>query len=94
MNTSKGGVASAWMQYGLKTCPECQKAPKALEAAGHFIAFRDVRAMPLSEAELEELIVAFGDTLVDRNTNDYRALSDWLKNSEAEEQIPKWLHVR
>ncbi|PLS21002.1 arsenate reductase family protein [Neptunicoccus cionae] len=75
------------MIYGLETCPECQKARKALEAAGHDIAFRDVRAEPLSEAELEELIVEFGDNLVDRNTNDYRALSDWLKNSEAEAQI-------
>lgn len=75
------------MIYGLSTCAVCQKARKALEGAGRQVSFRDVRAEPLSEAELDELIAEFGDRLVDRTTNDYRALSDWLKNSEAEAQI-------
>lgn len=73
--------------YGLSTCSICQKASKGLEAAGKDVSFRDIRAEPLSEAELGELIVEFGDRLVDRSTNDYRALNDWLKNSEAEAQI-------
>lgn len=73
--------------YGLSTCSICQKAQKALGAAGHKISFRDVRAEPLSEAELAELIVEFGDRLVDQKSNDYRGLNDWLKNSEAEAQI-------
>ena len=73
--------------YGLSTCSVCQKARKALEAAGKNINFRDIRADPLSEAELAALIVEFGDRLVDRKSNDYRALNDWLKNSEAEAQI-------
>lgn len=73
--------------YGLSTCSICQKAQKALEAAGKDVQFRDVRADPLSEVELATLIVEFGDNLVDRTTNDYRALNDWLKNSEAEAQI-------
>lgn len=73
--------------YGLTTCSTCQKAQKALEAAGKNVSFRDVRADVLSEAELAELIAEFGDRLVDRNSNDYRALNDWLKNSEAEDQI-------
>ena len=73
--------------YGLNTCAVCQKARKALEENGNDIRFRDVRAEPLSEAELAELIVEFGDRLVDRSSNDYRALNDWLKNSEAEAQI-------
>ena len=73
--------------YGLETCPICHKARKALQAAGKDINFRDVRADPLSEAELTELIAEFGDRLVDRTTNDYRALNQWLKNSEAEAQI-------
>ena len=73
--------------YGLNTCAICQKARKALEDAGKDVIFRDIRAEPLSEAELDELIAEFGDRLVDRKTNDYRALSDWLKNSEAEAQI-------
>ena len=75
------------MIYGLQTCALCQKARKALEAEGLDVSFRDIRAEPLSEAELSALIVEFGDRLVDRKSNDYRALSDWLKNSEAEAQI-------
>lgn len=73
--------------YGLSTCAVCQKARKALEAERRDVTFRDVRAEPLSEAELAELIVEFGDRLVDRTSNDYRGLNDWLKNSEAEAQI-------
>jgi len=73
--------------YGLSTCSACQKAQKALEAAGSTITFRDVRAEPLTEVELEDLLIEFGDRLVDRTTNDYRALSAWLRNSEADSQI-------
>lgn len=73
--------------YGLPTCSDCQKARKALEANGVTVEFRDVRADPLSEAELAELIAEFGDRLVDRTSNDYRGLSDWLKASEADAQI-------
>jgi arsenate reductase-like glutaredoxin family protein len=58
-----------------------------LEAAGKEVSFRDVRAEPLTEAELTDLITEFGDRLVDRKSNDYRALNTWLKNSEAEAQI-------
>ncbi|MHA6327224.1 arsenate reductase family protein [Roseivivax sp. CAU 1753] len=75
------------MIYGLQTCAICQKARRALEAEGMDVSFRDVRAVPLSEAELSGLIEEFGDRLVDRKSNDYRALNDWLKNSEAEAQI-------
>jgi arsenate reductase-like glutaredoxin family protein len=73
--------------YGLGTCSLCQKAVKALQDTRRDVSFRDVRAEPLSEAELVEMIAEFGDRLVDRSTNDYRALNDWLKNSEAEAQI-------
>ncbi len=75
------------MIYGLQTCAICQKARRALEAEGIDVSFRDVRAEPLSEAELSALLDEFGDRLVDRKSNDYRALNDWLKNSEAEAQI-------
>lgn len=75
------------MIFGLNTCAISQKARKALEAAGKDVEFRDVRADPLSEAELAALITEFGDRLVDRTTNDWRGLSDWLKHSEAEAQI-------
>jgi len=75
------------MIYGLNTCPIRQRASKALEAEGNEVGFRDIRAEPLSEAELSEFIAEFGDRLVDRKSNDYRALNDWLKASEAEAQI-------
>lgn len=75
------------MIYGLGTCAVCQRARKELEADGKVVTFRDVRAEPLSEAELADLITEFGDRLVDRTSNDYRALNNWLKNSEAEAQI-------
>jgi arsenate reductase-like glutaredoxin family protein len=75
------------MIYGLGTCAVCQRALKELEAAGKEVSFRDVRAEPLTEAELTDLISEFGDRLVDRKSNDYRALNTWLKNSEAEAQI-------
>jgi arsenate reductase (glutaredoxin) len=75
------------MIYGLNTCANSQKARKALEAASKDVSFRDVRADPLSEAELAVLIAEFGDRLVDRKSNDWRGLSDWLKHSEAEDQL-------
>ena len=75
------------MIYGLSTCAICQRARKTLESHGIEVHFRDVRAEPLSEQELNVLILEFGDRLVDRKSNDFRALNDWLKNSEAEAQI-------
>ena len=75
------------MIYGLSTCAVCQRARKSLAAEGHEVAFRDVRADPLSETELAELLAEFGDRLVDTSSNDYRGLSDWLKASEADAQI-------
>lgn len=73
--------------YGLNTCAICKNARQALEAAGNDVSFRDVRAQPLTEAELAVLIAEFGDRLVDRTTNDWRGLTDWLKHSDAEAQI-------
>jgi len=73
--------------YGLTTCAICQRARKTLEEHGVDVTIRDVRADPLTEAELAELIVEFGDSLVDKTTNDYRALNAWLRESEAEDQI-------
>ncbi len=73
--------------YGLNTCSICKAACKALEAAGKEVVFRDVRSDPLNEVELAGLIAEFGDRLVDRSTNDWRGLTDWLKHSEAEAQL-------
>ena len=73
--------------YGLSTCPVCQRARKELEAMGKIVSFRDVRADPLTEAEISALVAEFGDRVVDQKSPDYRAMNDWLKHSEVEAQI-------
>lgn len=73
--------------YGLSTCDTCKKAIKALEAAGHEVTFRDVRAHPLSGAEIDEFVQAFGDAIVNRSSTTWRGLSDWLRVSDPETQI-------
>lgn len=75
------------LMYGLSTCTLCKRAIKTLETAGKDVTFRDVRTEPLSEAELEALLIEFGDRLVDKTSSDYRGLSDWLKHSDADAQI-------
>ena len=73
--------------YGINTCALTKRAFRTLEDAGRDVTFRDVRADPMSDDEWAGLIVEFGDRLVDRKSTDWRALSDWLKNSEAEAQL-------
>ena len=73
--------------YGISTCATCKKAVKALSEADKSVTFRDVRAEPLSETELSDLIAEFGDNLVDRNSTVWRGLNDWMKHSEIEQQI-------
>lgn len=73
--------------YGLPTCDTCRKARKALEAAGHAVAFRDVRTEPLSAAEWAPLLAEFGDRLVNRKSTTWRGLSEWMQASEADAQL-------
>ncbi len=73
--------------YGIPTCDTCKKALKALQAAGHTVTFRDVRADPLTPDELAELYTEFGDQLVNRKSTTFRGLSDWLRASEPEDQL-------
>ncbi len=73
--------------YGLSTCDTSKKALKALEAAGHAVTFRDVRADPLSEAEIDEFVRTFGDAIINRSSTTWRGLSDWLRASDPEAQI-------
>ena len=60
---------------------------RAPNIANKSVTFRDVRAEPLSETELNDLIAQFGDNLVDRNSPVWRGLNDWMKLSEIEQQI-------
>lgn len=62
--------------YGLKTCDTCRKAAKALEAACHEVTFRDVRAEPLSAAEIDSFLAAFGERLVNRSSTTWRGLDE------------------
>jgi arsenate reductase len=73
--------------YGISTCDTCKKALKALEAAGHAPAFRDIRADPLTEAEILEFVNEFGGPIINQNSTTWRGASDWLKASEPEEQL-------
>jgi arsenate reductase-like glutaredoxin family protein len=70
--------------YGISTCDTCKAALKAIQAAGHEVEFR---ADPLSADEIAELVTAFGDAVVNRASTTWRGLSDWLKASDAEEQL-------
>jgi arsenate reductase-like glutaredoxin family protein len=73
--------------YGIPTCDTCKKALKALQSAGHVVTFRDVRAAPLSEAEIAEFVQHFGDAVVNRASTTWRGLSDWLRASDPEAQL-------
>lgn len=73
--------------YGLSTCDACKKALRAIRDAGREVAFRDVRAEPLSEAEIAAIVRAFGDRAVNRQSTTYRGFSDFLRASEPEAQI-------
>lgn len=62
--------------YGIKTCDTVKKALRALEAAGHAPVLRDVRAEPLSAAEIAEFQAAFGDKLINCASTTWRGLSE------------------
>ena len=73
--------------YGIPTCDTCKKAIKALQGAGKEVTFRDIRAEPLSEAEIDEIVTAFGDRAVNKQSTSYRAFNEFLKASDPEDQI-------
>ena len=73
--------------YGISTCDSTKKALKALERAGVAHSFRDVRAAPLTAAEIDQIITEFGDRAVNKQSTTYRGFSDFLRESEPEAQI-------
>ena len=73
--------------YGLATCDVSKKALKALQAAGKDVTFRDVRAQPLTEAEIEEIVTEFGSRAINRQSTTYRSFGIFLRESEPEAQI-------
>lgn len=73
--------------YGLATCGTCKAALKALEGAGRAVTFRDVRAEPLTEAEIAEFVAAFGPAIVNRRSTTWRGMSEFLRLAGPEAQI-------
>ncbi len=73
--------------YGIPTCDTCKKALKALQAAGKDVAFRDIRATPLTLPEVEAITHEFGDLAVNKQSTTYRSFNDFLKASDPEAQI-------
>ena len=73
--------------YGISTCDTCKKALKAFEATGRDVTFRDIRAQPLSEAEIDKIVMEFGDRAVNKQSTTYRGFNDFLKVSDPEAQI-------
>jgi arsenate reductase-like glutaredoxin family protein len=64
-----------------------QRLPGIAEAAGHAVSFRDVRATPLSAAEIDRLVGEFGERLINRQSTTYRGFGEFLKASDPEAQI-------
>ena len=73
--------------YGISTCDTCKRALKSLQAAGKDVTFRDIRAQPLTEAEIEAITHEFGSRAVNQQSTTYRAFNDFLRASEPEAQI-------
>ncbi len=73
--------------YGLPTCDTCKKALKALQQAGKDVTFRDIRATPLTQGEVDRIVQEFGDRAVNRQSTTYRSFNDFLKASDPEAQI-------
>jgi arsenate reductase len=73
--------------YGISTCNSCKTALKVLERAGISHSFRDIRAMPLSEVEIDEIVTEFGDRAINKQSTTYRGFSDFLRESQPEAQI-------
>jgi arsenate reductase-like glutaredoxin family protein len=73
--------------YGISTCDTTKAAVKALTKAGKEPTFRDIRADPLTEAEIEAIVAEFGDKAVNKQSTTYRSFSPFLREAEPEAQI-------
>jgi arsenate reductase (glutaredoxin) len=73
--------------YGISTCDTTKAALKALQKAGRDATLRDIRAEPLSAAEIDKIIQEFGDKAVNKQSTTYRSFSAFLRESEPEAQI-------
>lgn len=72
---------------GLSTCDTTKLALKTLTQKGIEARLRDIRAEPLSEAEIDQIVTEFGDRAVNKQSTTYRGFSAFLRESEPEAQI-------
>jgi arsenate reductase (glutaredoxin) len=73
--------------YGLPTCDTTKAAMKALDRAGKDYRFRDIRAEPLTAAEIDRIVQEFGSRAVNKQSTTYRSFNAFLRESEPEAQI-------
>ena len=73
--------------YGISTCDSTKAALKALLKADKSHSFRDIRADPLTPAEIDAIIAEFGDRAVNKQSTTYRSFSPFLREAEPEAQI-------
>ncbi len=73
--------------YGLKNCDTCRKALKALEASGKKVTFLDVRAEPITNAQLNQWSKAAGwEKILNTRSTTWRALTDQEKTDVCEKK--------
>ena len=60
--------------HGLKACDTCRRAMRALAQAGIAARLRDLRAEPVTAAEVRGWHARFGDGLLNRRSTTWRGL--------------------
>jgi len=71
--------------YGLKNCDTCKKAIKALEAAGRFVSFVDIRTEADLVAKVPLWLGAAGaDLLVNKRSTTWRGLDEAARAGDPE----------
>ena len=73
--------------YGISTCDTTKAAIKVLQKAGKEVAFRDIRANPLSPGEIDVIVTEFGSRAINKQSTTYRGFSPFLREAEPEAQI-------
>lgn len=69
--------------FGLKTCDTCRKARKQIDDSNQDVTVIDVRADGVSDADLEQIVAAFGDKAINRASTTWRGLTDAQKAQDA-----------
>lgn len=71
--------------YGLKACDTCRKALKALTENGKTAELVDIRATPLSDAQIARFLAEFGTArLINTRSTTWRGLSEEARATDPE----------